>query len=68
MATSRVFRKALSQVISSKSIEVRYDLNTLRMISEGLAAMRYVKRGNLDKLKMSFKTGEATLWDKAPDG
>lgn len=65
---SRFFRKALSQVMSSKSIKVRYNLNTFRMVSEGSDAMRYVKHGNLDKLKMCIKTGEATLWDTAPDG
>ena len=33
------FRKAISQVMSSKSIKVRYDLNTYRMVSEGSDAM-----------------------------
>ena len=68
VAPSKFFRKALSQVMSSKSIKVRYDLNTFRMVSEGSDAMRYVKHGNLDRLKMSIQTGEATLWDTAPDG
>lgn len=54
--------------MSSKSIKVRYDLNTFRMVSEGSAAMRSVKHGNLDKLKICIQTGEATLWDTAPDG
>lgn len=54
--------------MSSKSIKVRYDLNTYRMVSEGSDAMRYVKHGNLEKLKICIKTGEATLWDTAPDG
>ncbi len=65
---SRFFRKAFLQVISSKSIKVHYDLNTFRMVSEGSDAMRYVKHGNLDKLKMCIESGEATLWDTAPDG
>ena len=65
---SAFFRKAISQVMSSKSIKVRYDLNTYRMVSEGSDAMRYVKHGNLEKLKTSIKSGEATLWDTAPDG
>lgn len=68
MVTSTFFRKAISQVMSSKSIKVRYDLNTYRMVSEGSDAMRYVKHGNLEKLKTCIKTGEATLWDTAPDG
>lgn len=54
--------------MSSKSIKVRYDLKTFRMVSEGSDAMRYVKYGNLDKLKMCIESGEATLWDTAPDG
>ena len=65
---SNFFRKAISQVMSSKSIKVHYDLNTFRMVSEGSDAMRYVKHGNLDKLKMCITSGEATLWDTAPDG
>lgn len=62
------FRKALSQVMSSKSIKVRYELNTFRMVSEGSDAIRHVKHGNLERLKTCFQTGEATLWDTAPDG
>lgn len=54
--------------MSSRSIKVRYDLNTYRMVSEGSNAMRYVKHGNLEKLKACIETGEATLWDTAPDG
>lgn len=65
---STFFRKAISQVMSSRSIKVRYDLNTYRMVSEGSDAMRYVKHGNLEKLRNCIQTGEATLWDTAPDG
>ena len=65
---STFFRKAISQVMSSRSIKVRYDLNTYRMVSEGSDAMRYVKHGNLEKLKSCIRSGEATLWDTAPDG
>lgn len=68
LVPSNFFRKAISQVMSSKTIKVRYDLNTYRMVSEGSDAMRYVKHGNLEKLKTCIKTGEATLWDTAPDG
>ena len=68
VAPSKFFRKALAQVVSSRSIKIRYDLNTFRMVSEGSDAMRYVKHGNLDKLKTCIETGEATLWDTAPDG
>ena len=62
------FRKALSHVLSSKSIKIRYELGSFRMVSEGSEAMRYVKHGNLEKLKACIDTGEATLWDTAPDG
>lgn len=68
VVSSNFFRKAISQVMSSKTIKVRYDLNTYRMVSEGSDAMRYVKHGNLEKLKTCIKTGDATLWDTAPDG
>jgi len=62
------FRKALSQAMSSKSIKIRYELNTFRMVPEGSDAIRHVKHGNLEKLKVCIQTGEATLWDTAPDG
>ena len=65
---SGFFRKFISQVVSSKAIKVRYDLNNYRMVSEGSDALRYVKHGNLEKLKMCITTGEATIWDTAPDG
>lgn len=62
------FRKALSHVLSSKSIKIRYELSNFRMVSEGSEAMRHVKHGNLEKLKACIDTGAATLWDTAPDG
>ena len=62
------FRRAISEVMSSRSIKVRYHLNTYRMVPEGSDALRYVKHGNLEKLKACIQTGEATLWDTAPDG
>lgn len=65
---SSLFRETLSQVMSSKSVEVRPDLKTFRMVPEGSDAMRYVKHGNLDRLKLCIESGEATIWDTAPDG
>lgn len=65
---STFFRKAISQVLTSNSIKIRYDLNTFRMVSEGSDAIRYIKHGNLERLKVSMQTGEATLWDTSLDG
>jgi len=65
---SKSFRKALSQVLSAKSISIRYDLKTYRMVPEGFDAVRHVKHGNLDKLKACIESGEATIHDTAPDG
>lgn len=62
------FRKAILQAMSYKSIKVRYNLNTYRIVSEGSDSMRHVKHGNLGRLKMCIESGEATLWDTAPDG
>lgn len=62
------FRRALSQAMTSRSIKYRYNLNTYRMIPEGSDVMRYVKHGNLEKLKGCIESGEATVWDTAPDG
>lgn len=65
---TNLFRETLSQVMSSKSVRVRPDLKTFRMVPEGSDAMRHVKHGNLEKLKLCIESGEATIWDTAPDG
>ncbi|KAH8700369.1 ankyrin repeat protein [Talaromyces proteolyticus] len=63
-----MFKKAMSHLVSANSIKIRYNLNTYRMVPEGSNAMRYVKHGNLEKLKLAIESGEATPWDTAPDG
>lgn len=65
---SNLFRETLSSVMSSRSVNVRTDLKTFRMVPEGSDAMRHVKHGNLDKLKLCIESGEATIFDTAPDG
>ena len=65
---TKSFRKALRDVMSSKTVQIKYELNTFRMVPEGSDAFRYVKHGNLDKLKECITSGEATVWDTAPDG
>ena len=65
---SKLFSRALSQVMSSKSIKVRYNLNTYRMVPEGSDALRYIKHGRLEKLQACIESGEATIYDTAPDG
>ncbi|KAI1177125.1 ankyrin [Nemania sp. FL0916] len=65
---SRSFRKVLFSAMSAKSVDVRFDLKTFRMVPEGSDPMRYVKHGNLEKLKRCIESGEATIWDTAPDG
>ncbi|KAL4793748.1 ankyrin repeat-containing domain protein [Aspergillus venezuelensis] len=62
------FRRAMSQLMSSNNVKIRYRMNTYRMVPEGSNPMRYVKQGNLDKLKMAMQSREATLYDTAPDG
>jgi hypothetical protein len=62
------FFRTFSGAMSSNSIKVRYSLHTYRMVSEGSDAMRYVKHGNMEGLKASIESGEATIWDTAPDG
>ncbi|KAH8901506.1 ankyrin [Thozetella sp. PMI_491] len=64
---SRSFRRALFQVMSAKSIQI-CDLATFRIVPEGSNALRYVKHGNLEKLKECIESKEATIWDTAPDG
>jgi hypothetical protein len=65
---SAFFHRAVSRLASMQGVRLRYNLNTYRMVPEGSDAMRYVKHGNLDKLKMSISSREATPWDTAPDG
>lgn len=62
------FKRAMLHLMSSNSIKIRYHMNTYRMVPEGSNAMRYVKHGNLGKLKAAIQSGEATLWDTATDG
>lgn len=63
-----LFERAMSQLMSAKSIKIRYHLHAYRMVPEGSDSMRYVKQGNLDRLKLLIHSGEATPWDAAPDG
>lgn len=65
---SRSFRKVLSNIVSAKSVDVRYDLKTFRTVPEWSEAMSSIKHGNLESLKGSIQSGEATIWDVAPDG
>jgi hypothetical protein len=65
---SRSFRQVLSDVMSAKSIEVRFCVKKFRMIPEGSDQMRYVKHGNLEKLRECIESGVATIHDTAPDG
>ncbi|KAL4957555.1 ankyrin repeat protein [Aspergillus filifer] len=62
------FKRAMAQLMSSNNVKIRYRLNTYRMVPEGSNPMRYVKQGNLGKLKMAMQSREATLYDTAPDG
>ena len=66
--TSGFFQKTLSHVMSSHSVKVRYNLNTFHIVPEGSEIMRYTKQGNLDSLKLAIQSGQATIWDTAPDG
>ncbi|KAI0976565.1 ankyrin [Xylaria arbuscula] len=65
---SRSFRKVMFSAMSAKSVNVRFDLKTFRMVPEGSDPMRFVKHGNLEKLKGCIESGDATIWDTAPDG
>lgn len=65
---SKRFRKAVSQAMSSKGVNIRHDMKTFRLVLEGSDAMRHVKHGNLEKLRACIESGEATIWDTAPDG
>ncbi|KAF2972708.1 hypothetical protein GQX73_g864 [Xylaria multiplex] len=58
---SHSFRKILSNVMSAKSVDVRFDLKTFRMVPEYSDSMRYVKHGNLDKLKAAAYHRQAEI-------
>lgn len=65
---SSLFRSALSRATSARVIQVRYDLQSFRMVPNGSNAVRYVNYGNLPKLKECIESGEATIWDTTLDG
>ncbi|KAI0506443.1 ankyrin repeat-containing domain protein [Xylaria bambusicola] len=65
---SSLFRSALSKATSTRVIQVRYDLQSFRMVPNGSNAVRYVNHGNLPKLKECIESGEATIWDTTLDG
>ena len=67
-STSRIFLKALLNIMSAHSVKVRFHLNTFHMVPESSDVMRYAKQGSLDSLKLAIESGAATLWDTAPDG
>ena len=71
-ATKRIpsmfFHRAVSRLLSLQSAKTGCHLNTYRMVPEGFNPLRYVKHGNLEKLRLSITTREATPWDTAPDG
>ena len=54
--------------MAGHSVKVRHHLNTFHMVSEYSDVMRYAKQGDLDSLKAAIQSGNATLWDTAPDG
>ncbi|RYP13978.1 hypothetical protein DL765_006644 [Monosporascus sp. GIB2] len=65
---SSLFRSALSRATSARVIQVRYDLQSFRMVPNGSNAVRYVNHGSLPKLKECIESGEATIWDTTLDG
>ena len=65
---SSLFRSALSRATSARVIQVRYDLQSFRMVPNGSNAVRYVNHGNLPTLKECIESGEATIWDTTLDG
>lgn len=65
---AEVFHRAFSRLLTLQSARPAYPLNTYRMVPEGSNALRYVKHGNLERLKTAMIMQEATPWDTAPDG
>lgn len=65
---SSLFRSALYRATSVRVIQVRYDLQSFRMVPNGSNAVRFVNHGNLPKLKECIESGEATIWDTTLDG
>lgn len=65
---SAFLHRAMARLLSLQGARTGYHLNTYRMVPEGSNPLRYVKHGNLERLKLSMTTREATPWDTAPDG
>lgn len=53
------FHRTVLRLLLLQSIRTGCQLNTYRMIPEGANPLRYVKHGNLEKLKLSITTREA---------
>ena len=66
--TSKIFQKTFPHVMSSHTLKVRYHLSTFHVVFEGSDVMRYTRQGNLDSLRSAIQSGQATIWDTAPDG
>lgn len=66
--SSMLLHRAMSRLLSLQGPRTGRHLNMYRMVPEGSAPLRYVKHGNLDRLKLSMTRREATPWDTAPDG
>ena len=67
-SVSNFFRKALSHMAASHSMNMGYHITTFHIVPESSDVMRYTKQGDLDNLKAAIQSGTATLWDTAPDG
>ena len=67
-SASHFLQKVLARVLAAHSVKQRYYFNTFHMIPVNSDVIRYIKQGDLDNLIKAIQSGNATIWDTAPDG
>jgi hypothetical protein len=68
-ATSRFFGITHGMLLSAQATSGwQYSIQTFRAVEESALVFEFCREGNLDGLKSLFRRGEASPWDRGPEG